>query len=359
MRRICTCAAALAVLVSLPLVSGARAEDPDGLSRAEAIAVVQRIVSSGLQCAAPGWTSSGYAAEGGPDAWTVRAYASHAGASRISIDFTVVSESDVKPRSLLAGQVLKCAGGVTAPPVPKVRAFTKKGAVEPGETIGLEFAAKDETGKARVRLNVYQGGAFVKRWTRTVRATSLTHRHAAEVNLPATLEGPLFFCVWADNRKGGRSRNSPRSSCARIALEVSIKKVSNGCGGQGWDTVVAVENYFGNRSTYTDAATGRSYEVDFSAACNLHDAGYGGHTVRDELHGRKLVDFREWTRAQIDEKFRTDMILLCEKTIPEEATGARAACRANYRFGVVRRVGASFFDADVMEAGQQSEGPRA
>lgn len=358
MRHLRTCAVAVALAVSLPLVAGARAADSDGLSSAEAIAIVQRIVVGGLQCASPGWSSAGYAAEGGP-VWIVHAYATHPQApSRISIDFTVTSESDVKPRDSLAEDVLKCAGGAGDAPVPKVRAYTEKGAVEPGEHVGLEFGVKDETGKARVRLNLYEGGTWVKRWTRTVPATSLKHRRRAVISLPEDLTGPLFFCVWADNRKGGRSKGSPRSSCGRIALEVAIRKVSNGCGGKGWDTVVAVENYFGNTSTYTDAATGATYEVDFTDACNLHDAGYGGQAVRDRLHGRKLVDFQKWTRAQVDEKFRKDMILLCDKQIPEEAVSARDACHGNYRFGVVRQFGASFFDADIMQPGQQSTGPR-
>jgi hypothetical protein len=168
----------------------------------------------------------------------------------------------------------------------------------------------------------------------------------------------MFFCVWAENAAGASSKNSPKSACARIALLVDIERVSNGCGGAGWDSIVAIQNYFGNTSRYTDEATGKAYPVYFGGACNLHDAGYGGQTVRDELHGNKIVDYQRWTRLQVDRKFRTDMWLRCRK-IPETAVAALQACKDNLRYWAVRTFGRLFFDADLMRPGTQWSGPRA
>jgi hypothetical protein len=125
----------------------------------------------------------------------------------------------------------------------------------------------------------------------------------------------------------------------------------------------------GNTSTYKDSninPLAESYTVRFVDACNLHDAGYSGAIVPDKLNGG-IVDFRNWSRRQVDDKFLADMRLLCTKQIPAAATVALANCKARggnvsigavSRYNMVRKVGDSFFDADLTKAGIQASGER-
>ena len=357
MRRALAAFVVVASLVSASAASAPPAQAADGVTRSQAIALVKSVVTKGFQCAAPGWSVSRYSATASGSLWIVHVIATHPRApSQIDVKFEVWPDGVIKPPNVLAEDILKCAE--YEPNVPLVRAFVKKGVVEPGDTTFLEFGVQDQSEAARVHLNLYQGGTWVKRWTQAVKASDVGDRHQVEVTFGRNLVGPMFFCVWAENAAGGRSKNSPKSSCARISLVVGIERVSNGCGGAGWDSIVAIENYFGNKGTYTDAATGKTYTVNFTKACDLHDAGYGGQAVRDALHGDKVVDYQLWTRAQVDNKFRKDMGLLCTK-IPKNATEARKACQENIRYWVVRTFGRLFFDADITKPGVQSTGPRA
>lgn len=154
---------------------------------------------------------------------------------------------------------------------------------------------------------------------------------------------------------------------------VPIATVSNGCGGKGWRVFEKAQNYLGNTSTYWNSRDGllydpsaKSYTVDFTEACNLHDAGYGGAVVRDKLRGG-IKDFRGWSRKQVDKKFLADMRLLCERHIPKSAVYALRNCRgtggnvsigAESRHEFVREHGARFFDADLSDSGTQRTGSR-
>ena len=155
---------------------------------------------------------------------------------------------------------------------------------------------------------------------------------------------------------------------------VPIETVSNGCGGAGWRSLVKLQNFLGNASTFWNSRDNlifdpeaRSYTVDFSAACNLHDAGYAGAIVRDGLRGGGIKDFRGWSRQLVDDKFLADMRLLCARAIPASATYALRNCRSSggnvsvaalSRFNFVRCWGSSFFDADPWSPGRQATGPR-
>lgn len=83
-----------------------------------------------------------------------------------------------------------------------------------------------------------------------------------------------------------------------------------------------------------------TYEVDFLAACNLHDVGYAGRFgvmvdgtwVEQRLvYDRILdidVDFSTWSRAQVDEHFYEDMSALCAQQIVQQEGRAPYAARA-------------------------------
>jgi hypothetical protein len=155
----------------------------------------------------------------------------------------------------------------------------------------------------------------------------------------------------------------------RSTLPVPIASVSNGCGGGNWKSLVKAQNLLGNTSSFADAENliRHDWPVDFVDACNLHDAGYAGTIVRDKLRGG-IKDFRHWTRKQVDEKFLTDMRLLCYRAIPRSAPialdkclghGGHASIGAESRYDFVRSHGARFFDADLGQPGTQRTGPRA
>lgn len=154
---------------------------------------------------------------------------------------------------------------------------------------------------------------------------------------------------------------------------VPIASVSNGCGGAGWRALVKLQNHLGNTSRFWNSEKGliydpraRPYTVDFSAACNLHDAGYAGAIVKDSLRGG-IKDFRGWSRKKVDGKFLADMRLLCARQIEPSAVYALRNCRSTggnvsvgavSRFNFVRCFGSSFFDADLELPGTQKTGPR-
>lgn len=158
--------------------------------------------------------------------------------------------------------------------------------------------------------------------------------------------------------------------CSDATTPVPISSVSNGCGGAGWDSLVGIQNYFGNGSVYRNSninPRAKAYRVNFRDACNLHDAGYSGAIVKDKLHGGKIVDFRGWSRAAVDAKFLDNMRLLCRRAIPARAKVARRNCKghggnfsfgAESRFDFVRSWGHLFFDADLTQPGTQGTGPR-
>lgn len=239
-----------------------------------------------------------------------------------------------------------------SPPV--VRAFPFTGLTKPGRRITLDFTVKDDSGRAKTSVRLYEGGTSVKSASYSGKATG--KKQGWRVGLAADLVGPMFFCVWAKDAQGNQSAGAPKSSCAWIKMAVDIARVSNGCGGKGWDAVVAAENYFGNTSTYY-GEDGTPYTVSFEQACDLHDAGYGGHTVYDRISGVTL-DFHGWSRQEVDEKFRMDMEKLCEQQVPAEEQQALAECKTNFRYPTVRTFGGLFFDADPMRAGTQDAGTR-
>ena len=150
---------------------------------------------------------------------------------------------------------------------------------------------------------------------------------------------------------------------------VPIATVANGCGGAGWASLVAVQNYLGNTSRYADSNVNplaRTWKVNFKDACDLHDAGYSGAIVLDKLTGA-TVDFRTWSRKRVDDKFLDDMRHLCKRQLPASAFTARKNCQstggnfsvgAKSRFNFVRCWGNRFFDADPSQPGRQSTGPR-
>ncbi len=239
---------------------------------------------------------------------------------------------------------------------PRVVAYQRSGIVHPGSSITLGYAVSEATGKAEVHLALYDGGDLDSTDDVAV-AKADGSRRTWQVSIGSDLKGPLSFCVWAENAAGDKSGNAPRSACKFVSLLVDIARVSNGCGGDGWPSVVAAENYFGNTSTYTEPEGG-SYTVSFVPACNLHDAGYGGQTVADVINGG-TVDTHAWSRRKVDDKFESDMRAICRRRVPPSAKTALQSClRDGRRYLIVRTLGMNFYDYDLTKPGTQGDGPR-
>ena len=255
---------------------------------------------------------------------------------------------------------------------PKVQAFAPGGGpAEPGGPVTLPYSVSDASGKATVHLQLFQDGAPVGAQRSLPGPATGARQSYTYTRLARTLTGPLFFCVWAES-KGGKSDDAPKSSCAWVPFLVDVKSygVSNGCGGKGWDSMVAIENYFGNTHVYKDAETGVRYTVDFKPACDLHDAGYAGLLVADRINGGGNVDYRSWSRMAVDSKFLRDMRTLCHTAatpaIPP-ASDAMGQCEhsnmpssigAGTLYGFVDSYGDLFFDADLTKPDPQELGDR-
>lgn len=241
---------------------------------------------------------------------------------------------------------------------PTIHAYPVKKTLKPGTYARLPVGVKDASGKAKVYGTLFEGGTSVRTLKTTSFVTADGRLYDWKAKLAADLKGPLYDCFWAENPSGQKSAKAPKSSCAWQSLLVDIDRVSNTCGGEGWDDIVAAENYFGNTSSYRDPGTGKTYVVNFADACNLHDAGYGGYTVDDKVNGG-VVDFHNWSRERVDDKFQEDMKAICRRDIPAAATTALRNCLGGgVRYRLVRTIGYKFFDADLMTPGTQQEGPR-
>jgi hypothetical protein len=242
---------------------------------------------------------------------------------------------------------------------PVVRALTK-GLTKPGTRSRLQFTVSDDSGRARVTVTLYQGGT-AKRSTTSGWGPANGSTWWWDAPFGNELVGPMYFCVVGRDEAG----NVSKKSCAWISFLVAVEKVSNTCGGAGWNSIVAVQNYFGNKHSYQQRL-GKWYYVDFAAACNLHDAGYGGHTVADAINGG-IVDYHAWSRPRVDRKFLGDMRKLCNEKIPDSAANALEKCYSTggalsigslalYNF--VNKHGWRFFDADLTVPDIQTKGHR-
>ncbi len=119
----------------------------------------------------------------------------------------------------------------------------------------------------------------------------------------------------------------PNSATAPFPVAViDIRQISNGCGGGD----ISAKDRFLDTATFLESNNplGNRYVVNFRAACNLHDAGYSGAAVRDEINGG-FVDYFGWNKDQVDAKFLADLRKLCEAQIPPSAPVALSDCKNN------------------------------
>jgi hypothetical protein len=242
------------------------------------------------------------------------------------------------------------------------------------EGLGASFTGTVEK-PTQLSACVHQSGEIMWRMTRSGDRYIGTHRwfNGNDCRPTTSVPGPatwmltgtasspvLHFCSTAPS--GGQQKCANLSRTLHV---VKVSSVSNGCGGEG--LTKKGQNYALNTSIYAESAT-EKYTVNFEPACNLHDAGYSGAVVHDNLHGGVVVDFSTWSRRQVDFKFLQDMQFLCRRTIPDQARTALAKCLGNggadsigaaSRYAGVRELGDAYFDANPIIPGVQAAGPRA
>lgn len=253
----------------------------------------------------------------------------------------------------------------TEPPIVKA---VPHGETRPGRTTFLEFQVLDDT-EVDVHLGLYEGGRSLYRTFKgfsqgPVRRNVAPGSSVFNVQLGWDLKGPLYFCVWGVDAAGNKSERAPRSSCAWIDLYLDeIAKVSNGCGGGGWEAFVKTQNYFGNKHSYLNSnfnPTADEYYVNFVDACNLHDAGYGGYHVWDRVR-QHAINYRSWLRDKVDSKFLADMRYACIQSMPDakialekcKSEGGDASIGAETLYNFVHKWGDYFYDWDLTVEGRQ------
>ncbi len=128
---------------------------------------------------------------------------------------------------------------------------------------------------------------------------------------------------------------------------VSLKSVSNGCGGGEPHT----NPQFLDTATFSPVF-GDKLTVNFRLACNVHDAGYSGVLVRNPLHLNKEVDFSRWSREELDKLFLFNLKKMCREQL-QGSPLLRTKCyaRVHTYYAFVRLVGEKYFNANPITPG--------
>jgi len=196
------------------------------------------------------------------------------------------------------------------------------------------------TGPVQVVLTLYSDGSLV--WTQTTPPVTKDGTFTRKIPAPlfvitTTRFGPFYLCLSTVNKAGVKSSGAPCSNVMWVGIEVPLNRVSNGCGGQ-------LGSKFIDRwmSKEWDSKKIGGETVLFKPACDAHDAGYSGLTVKNPVSGM-ITDYRTWTRQQVDDFFMMDLQSICMKH-PKVVMSCMPFPTKYY--GVVRAVGSWFYDAD-------------
>ncbi|MBI3428989.1 MAG: hypothetical protein HY050_02815 [Actinobacteria bacterium] len=271
--------------------------------------------------------------------------------------------------------VTPIVGGTPVASVPIGKAFT------------VQYYLDDDSEQAKATMNLYSQSTLVSSTSSTGllqarRTTALWGMSAPQVAKSKNV-GPFYLCISAEDAAGNKSLNAPRSVCAWLSIEVPLQStwVSNGCGGQGLGKAL------GNlQNAALDVRKYSNVTVDFRPACNVHDAGYSGLTVKDPIMNL-IIDFRAWTRKQVDFNFYQEIGQLCINALGKGkvagdvllscysgltlakyttlfvvASAARAAGSfytlplpgARTYYDAVRKIGKLFYDTDITQVGIQT-----
>lgn len=248
----------------------------------------------------------------------------------------------------------------------------KKAYVPLGQLVALKYyAVESYEGKwqqVQATVNLYSGGVLIDSQVSSLKADG--YPKLAVFDPPVVKGkknyGPFLVCAYFKDARGNTSPKAPCSDSSWIAIEVPIFLVSNGCGGQTgykkidqWEKTLLDERTLGNKT------------VDFRPACNAHDAGYSGFTIKNPRTG-EVIDYLRYSRNMVDGEFLLDFQKICEKNFPLDGSDVIAAgsCYqwAGRYFSAVSQIGSFFYDANPVLPGIQTKyerpvagtvGPRA
>ena len=219
--------------------------------------------------------------------------------------------------------------------------FVEDNTITPlGQLIHTVFYVYDDSGKATFFVRLYSDGALVYPDSSNAMGTISGYPNMYTFQPVANQKGPFYICVVATDASGNSSGEF--SNCRWRSIEVPIDNVSNGCGAQkgGWlgtkiQNSLIDDMYFPKSAQKADPRKSPNafYMVNVRPACDNHDAGYQGSTIKDRVSGN-YIDTRKMTRAMVDEKFRTDIIILCKRAkLPKITEGI---CVAGPKFSLAK-----------------------
>lgn len=234
---------------------------------------------------------------------------------------------------------------------PTIKVVEPDDATREGKKVDVRLRVSDDSKKAKVFAAMFSDGTAVMtgKTSSFIKADGSTQK--AWWRYPAGETGPFYECFWAKDKAGNVSEGAPYSTCAWLSIEVPIQLVSNGCGGSAWgDQVVAILNWIGDKRTYGKKS------VNQRPACNLHDAGYSGATVR-RLRSKQLIDYRTVSREEVDQRFAFDLAAQCRFYLKKKTLKKECLEESYIYVGLVRQYGLEVYDADATTHGTQTVTP--
>jgi PKD repeat protein len=142
-----------------------------------------------------------------------------------------------------------------------------------------------------------------------------------------------------------------------LSAPVDPVTLSNGCGGQGLGPFGPLLNDFLNTARFVDDSTKREFVVNFTKACDMHDAGYQSAIVTNIITNKDVRDYSKTNQLQADDFFLADLRMLCDQQIPASSPSARTKCKgpagvdrngpwkgAQAYYDAVRLIGQFFYD---------------
>lgn len=224
-----------------------------------------------------------------------------------------------------------------------------------GKSYGIKYSTTgvEESGPGSLILTMYSGGTLI--WSQKIEVTEsgvFTRLVPAPVFRKSDKSfGPFYLCATEQLVSGFQESGAPCSQWTYIPIEVPLSLVSNGCGGMtGIGFIDKLQKGFLDKQTLAPGVT-----VDFRKACNVHDAGYSGLTVKDPI--RNVIGIYHWSsRAWVDLQFRTELKTLCTRLLTKpNSTSLRTKCEAlaDRYYNVVRKAGYLFYDVNPAKPGDQ------
>ncbi len=232
-----------------------------------------------------------------------------------------------------------------------------------GKAYGIRYRVDNTgaSGPGSLIFRMYSDGTLL--WTQTAKVSAngvFTRKISAHVFTKGTKNyGPFYICVTEVLASGKKDVRAPCTKWIWVPIEVPIAYVSNGCGGMtpsDWVNKKEIQ-------MLDTQDLGGGIIVSFRNACNFHDAGYKGLTVKNPSIG-KVESTRHWTRKIVDDRFKQEILMTCanlaklglkDRKILLALPTAIPACNvwAERYYFAVRSVGALFFDADPTVPGNQ------